>query len=360
MAAASGRSSLVKSLVSAVAIGTGAAVGREGPIIQIGSAIGSALGQFIAMSAGQRITLVAAGAGAGIAATFNMPIGGVLFAIEPMMPEVSATSFLPAAIATGTATFVGRLFFGSQPAFAVPPIAPLLVNATTPLVLVLYAALGVIVGVAATGFIRGLHLFEDLFDRIKNRYLRHVLGMLLVGVLIYGLFRGFGHCYVEGVAYATIRSILLGQMPAAWLLLLLFTCKLLATSLSLGSGSSGGIFSPSLFIGGDAWRRLREPARAAAAADAGRCPKLCPRRHGRDGRRRHRRGDDGGCDDLRNDPRLRHRRADDHRGRLRGRHPPGIVAREHLHDETLPARPRRAESAARQHVPGAPGARGHG
>jgi CIC family chloride channel protein len=240
---------LVKSLASAVAIGTGAAVGREGPIIQIGSAMGSTLGQIIAMTAGQRITLVAAGAGAGIAATFNTPIGGVLFAIELMMPEVSVTSFLPAAIATGTATFVGRLFFGSQPAFMVPPIAPLPVNATTPVVLALYAVLGVIVGVAATGFIRGLHLFEDFFDRIKNRYLRHVLGMLLVGLLIYGLFRGFGHYYVEGVGYATIQSILLDQMPVAWLLFLLFACKLLASSLSLGSGSSGGIFSPSLFMG---------------------------------------------------------------------------------------------------------------
>lgn len=240
---------VVKSFASAVAIGTGSAVGREGPIIQIGSAIGSTLGQIIAMTAGQRITLVAAGAGAGIAATFNTPIGGVLFAIELMMPEVSATTFLPAAIATGTATFIGRLFFGSQPAFTVPPVAPFAVDATTALTLALYAVLGVVVGIAATGFIRGLHLLEDLFDRIAHRYLRHILGMLLVGVLIYALFRGFGHYYVEGVGYATIQSILLGQMSGASLLLLLFACKLLATSLSLGSGSSGGIFSPSLFMG---------------------------------------------------------------------------------------------------------------
>ena len=116
---------LVKSLASAVAIGSGAAVGREGPIIQIGSAIGSTLGQIVRMTPGQRITLVAAGAGAGIAATFNTPIGGVLFAIELMMPEVSVATFLPTAIATGTATFVGRLFFGSQPAFFVPQVSPL-------------------------------------------------------------------------------------------------------------------------------------------------------------------------------------------------------------------------------------------
>jgi CIC family chloride channel protein len=88
---------VAKSLASALAIGSGAAVGREGPIIQIGSALGSTLGQLIRMPAGQRITLVAAGAGAGIAATFNTPIGGVMFAIELMLPEVSVNTFLPVA-----------------------------------------------------------------------------------------------------------------------------------------------------------------------------------------------------------------------------------------------------------------------
>src|ERR1700678_733191 len=114
---------VVKSLTSAVAIGSGSSVGREGPIIQIGSALGSTLGQIIRMPPGQRIALVAAGAGAGIAATFNTPIGGVMFAIELMMPEVSANTFLPVAVATGAATFVGRWFFGDTPAFHVPALA---------------------------------------------------------------------------------------------------------------------------------------------------------------------------------------------------------------------------------------------
>ena len=113
---------LVKSLASAIAIGSGSSVGREGPIIQIGSALGSTLGQIIRMPVWQRISLVAAGAGAGIAATFNTPIGGVMFAIELMMPEVSVETFLPVAIATGAATFVGRWFFGDAPAFHVPPL----------------------------------------------------------------------------------------------------------------------------------------------------------------------------------------------------------------------------------------------
>ncbi len=241
---------VAKSIASALAIGSGAAVGREGPIIQIGSALGSTLGQLIAMTPGQRITLVAAGAGAGIAATFNTPIGGVLFAIELMLPEVSVNTFLPVAVATGTATFIGRLFFGPQPAFHVPSIVPLPASpAAGALVLLLYVLLGCLCGVAAAAFIRGLHLVEDLFDRIPGAYLRHCLGMLLVGLLIYSLYRSFGHYFVEGVGYATIQAILTGKLTTVALLALLLVSKLAATSLSLGSGSSGGIFSPSLFMG---------------------------------------------------------------------------------------------------------------
>jgi chloride channel protein, CIC family len=240
---------VVKSLASAVAIGSGAAVGREGPIIQIGSALGSTLGQIVRMRSGERIILVASGAGAGIAATFNTPIGGVLFAVELMMPEVSARTFLPVALATGTATFIGRFFFGLQPAFHVPALVPLQVDVGSALTLCLYGLLGAVVGVAAAAFVRGLHFLEDLFDRIEGRYTRHVLGMLLVGVLIYLLHRRFGHYYVEGVGYATVQAILLGQLSAVGLLLILFVGKGVATTVSLGSGSSGGIFSPSLYLG---------------------------------------------------------------------------------------------------------------
>jgi chloride channel protein, CIC family len=240
---------LVKSLASAIAIGSGAAVGREGPIIQIGSALGSTFGQVVRMLPAERIILIGAGAGAGIAATFNTPIGGVMFASELMLPEVSARTFLPVALATGTATFIGRFFFGQQPAFLVPPLMPLSVDANSALLLCLYALLGAITGVAAAGFIRALYGAEDLFEHITNRYIRHMLGMLLVGALIYALHQRFGHYYVEGVGYATIQAILLGQLSATGLLFLLFVCKVLATTVSLGSGSSGGIFSPSLFMG---------------------------------------------------------------------------------------------------------------
>jgi CIC family chloride channel protein len=240
---------LVKSLASAIAIGSGASVGREGPIIQIGSALGSTLGQIVRMPAGQRIALVAAGAGAGIASTFNTPIGGVMFAIELMMPEVSVATFLPVAIATGTATFIGRWFFGDTPAFHVPSLQAMAVDRSALLVLVLFAAMGALTGIAAAGFIGGLHLAEDIFDRIRFRYLRHVFGMLILGALMYLLLRTLGQYYVDGVGYATVQAVLAGQISTFWLLGLLAICKAFATSLSLGSGSSGGIFSPSLFMG---------------------------------------------------------------------------------------------------------------
>lgn len=241
---------VVKSIASALAIGSGAAVGREGPIIQIGSGLGSTFGQLVRLVPSQRITLVAAGAGAGIAATFNTPIGGVLFASELMLPEISVDTFLPVALATGTATFIGRLFFGDNPAFAVPTTLAAIPDVPASAVtLTLYALLGAITGVAAAAFVRGLHWLEDAFDRIPGRYVRHICGMALVGILMYALYKAAGHYYVEGVGYATIQATLNGVIPGGAFLLLLFACKMFATTCSLGSGSSGGVFSPSLFMG---------------------------------------------------------------------------------------------------------------
>lgn len=113
---------LVKTLASAVSIGSGGSVGREGPIIQIGSSFGSTVGQLLRLPPWQRITLIASGAGAGIAATFNTPVGGVLFALEIMMHEVSARTLVPVVISTATATYIGQLFFGPHPSFVIPEL----------------------------------------------------------------------------------------------------------------------------------------------------------------------------------------------------------------------------------------------
>ncbi len=241
---------VVKSVASAMSIGTGGSVGREGPIIQIGSSFGSTLGQIIKMPTWQRITLIAAGAGGGIAATFNTPIGGVLFAIELMVPELSVRTFIPVAISTSTATFIGRMFFGAHPSFVIPAFVVANDQLTSPYVFPFYIGLGLLMGVASVLFIKSIYKTEDFFDRLKgNYYTRHMLGMLAEGVIIFILITYFGHYYVQGVGYSTIQDILTGVLTNPSLLLLLFALKLVATSLTLGSGASGGIFSPSLFIG---------------------------------------------------------------------------------------------------------------
>ena len=265
-------------------------------------------------------------------------------------------------VATGAATFVGRWFFGDQPAFQVPTIVrddPARRHGDR--CFSCTRSLGGVVGVAAAGFIRGLHLVEDAFDKIPWRYLRHMLGMLLVGVLMYALFRSLRPVLRRRRRLRDDRRASSPATPRrAWLLGLLFVCKLLATSLSLGSGSSGGIFSPSLFMGATLGGGFAALLATAGLHIRSKRPGLRHGRHGRDGRRRHRRGDDRRHHDLRDDARLRHRHADDPGRRHQRRRAPAAVAREHLHAQTGPARAHAAEGAARQHVPGAPRAGGHG
>jgi CIC family chloride channel protein len=241
---------VVKSIASAISIGTGGSVGREGPIVQIGSSFGSTLGQYVKMAPWQRATLIGAGAGAGIAATFNTPIGGLLFAIELIVPEISVRTFVPVAIATSTATFIGRIFFGNVPSFIIPGFDVSVAHITNPYLLTSYIGLGLLAGLISAVFIKSIYGAEDLFDSMKgNYYTKHMFGMLLQGILIYLLFVYTGHYYVAGVGYSTIQDILMGSLLNPYFLLLLMALKLLATSLTLGSGASGGIFSPSLFIG---------------------------------------------------------------------------------------------------------------
>ena len=240
---------LVKALASSLSIATGGSVGREGPIAQIGSAFGSTLAQCLRLPAWQRVTLIAAGAGAGIAATFNAPIGGVLFAVELLLVEVNARTLLPVALAAVLATLVSRELFGARPSFVVSaqPTGTLVFGANTLLLLLLF---GIIVGVCATLYARAIYGLESCFDAIPGGYfVRHALGMLVVGALMYALLRGTRHYYVEGVGYATVQDVLDGVLTRPGLLVLLFAAKLLATGLTLGSGASGGVFSPALFLG---------------------------------------------------------------------------------------------------------------
>jgi len=244
------RVAIIKSIASAISIGSGGSVGREGPIVQIGSAFGSTLGQIIPMRTQDRITLIAAGSGAGIAATFNAPLGGVVFAIELLLVSANARNLLVVAITVAVATYVSRLLLGIHPSFYVPALETPEFYLEPYLELSAFFVLGGLMGLMSVAFIRGIYWTEDLFDAMPgNYYTRHMLGMLCSGVMMYLMFRYAGQYYVEGVGYATIMDILVGALQDPWFLLLLVVLKLLATCLALGSGASGGVFSPALFIG---------------------------------------------------------------------------------------------------------------
>ncbi|HEY8596494.1 MAG TPA: chloride channel protein [Devosiaceae bacterium] len=241
---------VVKSLASAISIGSGASVGREGPIIQIGASFGSTMARLLNLARWQKITLLAAGAGAGIAATFNTPLGGVLFAVELLLPEVSNRTFLPVVVATATATSIARFIFGLDPAFMVPVAALPPRAAFDPIELMWFAILGIAAGIASWAFIRLLAWCEDVFPAMPgNAYTQNIVGMLMIGVIAYAFQVTTGQLHTAGVGYATVQTILNGNMSLVWLFLALLAGKVVATSISLGSGASGGVFSPSLFVG---------------------------------------------------------------------------------------------------------------
>jgi CIC family chloride channel protein len=175
----------------------------------------------------------------------------VLFAVEILMHEVSVRTLVPVAISTATATYVGRLAFGDNPSFIIPKLSELSSHATHPEALLFYASLGLLAGLVSTLYIRSIYAFEDFFEQRApgNYHLRHGAGMLLVGLASYAMLAATGHYYIQGIGYATIQDILSGALSQPWFLLLLAALKLLATSLTLGSGASGGIFSPALFMG---------------------------------------------------------------------------------------------------------------
>jgi len=238
-----------KALTSAISIGSGGSVGREGPIIQIGSALGSAIGQIIAMPAAQRTMLVAAGGAAGLAATFNAPLGGLLFALELLLVSVNETSISLVTISTVVATFIGYFLFGMDPVLLVTPLPPLDYLSIFRMTL-FFIPFGIFLGLASALFIYLLCGLDDLFHAVfKNPYLRHSIGMFIVGVMFYLCMVFLGHYYIEGLGYALIFDTLKELLVNPWVLSFLFFSKLLATCLTLGSGGTGGVFLPSLVLG---------------------------------------------------------------------------------------------------------------
>ncbi|NQT55620.1 MAG: chloride channel protein [Desulfobacteraceae bacterium] len=229
---------LIKTLASAICISTGGSVGREGPIVQIGSAIGSTIGQLLKISADRMRTLVGCGAAAGIAATFNAPIAGSMFALEIILGDFGLVTFSPIVISSVAATAVSRYFLGDSPAFFVP-VYQLISAWEFPL----YIAMGLFCSVVGVTFTAVLYRLEDIFNSIKfPEYLKAATGGLILGCM------GLLFPYILGVGYGSIYLSLMQLLPW-WLMLVLVPCKILATSITIGSGGSGGIFAPSLFLG---------------------------------------------------------------------------------------------------------------
>jgi CIC family chloride channel protein len=228
----------VKILASAICIGSGGSVGREGPIVQIGSSMASAIGQMLRVPARQLRTIVGCGAAAGIAATFNAPITGALFAVEIIVGDFAVTQFSPIVISAVVATVVSRYFLGNTPAFPVPNY-----QLVSPFELGPYMMVGALAGLVGTVFVRTLYATDDAFGRLAiPEWAKASLGGLLIGAI--GIF--FPHVF--GVGYSSIEMALSGALPIL-LMGVLLGVKILATSITIGSGGSGGIFAPSLFLG---------------------------------------------------------------------------------------------------------------
>ncbi len=233
-----GRVVPVKAVATAVCLGSGGSTGREGPVVQICAAAGSYMAQIFHMRSELTKILLACGATGGIAASFNTPIAGVLFALELVALEFKTRSFIPLVIAAVFATLVSRTFLGDMPGFIVPEYTLI-----SHYELLIYLLLGILAGLVAILFIDTSYRVEAFFNGLNMpSYLKPVLGGVLVGLLALFLPE------ILGGGYDTVSDVLLGKLGFGLCLLLVFG-KILAVSLTLGSGGSGGVFAPSLFIG---------------------------------------------------------------------------------------------------------------
>ncbi len=230
---------VVKSLASALCMGGGGSVGREGPIVQIGSALGSTLGRAVRVAEDRMRVLVACGAAGGIAATFNAPLAGVFFAMELILRDFTAESFGMVVLASVTASVIGRAAFGDEPFLHLPAF-----TVTHLSQYLLFALLGVLAGAVGVAFTRVLYRVEDACDWAWRgpEWARPAVGGLLLGGLLLLLPEMYG------VGYPVLERAVGGKYAIGFLVVLLLG-KMLATSLTIGIGGSGGVFAPSLFMG---------------------------------------------------------------------------------------------------------------
>jgi len=230
---------LVKGLASAITIGSGGSVGREGPIVQIGSALGSSLARLARLPESRVWMLVACGAAGGIAATFNAPIAGVFFALELLLGSFAVSAFGAVVLSSVVASVIGRAFLGDDPFLVLPEFS---VHAHSEYLL--YVVLGLLAAGVGLLFVKVLYATEDIADKLWKgpEWLRPGVGGLLLGLLLLALPQMYG------VGYPVLENAVQGRYVIGFLLVLL-VAKILATSLTIAIGGSGGVFAPSLFLG---------------------------------------------------------------------------------------------------------------
>ena len=252
----------VKSVASAICIGVGGSVGREGPIVQIGSALASSVGQWVRMPENRLRILVACGAAGGIAATFNAPITGVFFGVEIILRELSVEAVFTVMLSAMVADLLSRQFLGDAPFLSGLPSGIALHHLTSYL---LIAGLAVVAALTGLAFAKTLYATEDLCDRIwRNRpeWARPAAGGILLGLLLLALPQMYG------VGYPVLYKAV-GGSYALWFLIILAAGKIIACSLTIGIGGSGGVFAPSLFIGATSGMAFGETARHLIGPAAG-------------------------------------------------------------------------------------------
>ncbi|MBN2722878.1 MAG: chloride channel protein [Deltaproteobacteria bacterium] len=234
------RVAFVKAIAAAISLGSGFSVGREGPIVQIGASIASTIAQFLRASVKQLRTLVACGAAAGIAATFNTPFAGALFAVEVVVGDFGSAKIGPIVISSVVGTVVSHHYLGNFPA-----LAHINFSMVSNFELIIYLLLGLLSGAAGAFFIRILQKSGELFSKIPvNEIFHPAIGGLLVGITV------LTTPYTFGVGYDEINSALgAGGVITLGGAAFIFSAKLFATAVSIGSGASGGVFAPSLFLG---------------------------------------------------------------------------------------------------------------
>jgi H+/Cl- antiporter ClcA len=246
------RITLLKPVSAAISIGTGGPFGAEGPIIATGGAMGSLVGQLLHTTAAERKTLLAAGAAAGMTATFGSPVSAVLLAVELLLFELRPRSLIPVALAAAAGTAVRIAFVGITPAFAMPNIVQPSEGA-----LAAYVLLGALVGVASVAVTRIVYAIEDAFDHLPVHWMWWpAIGAVAVGIC------GYFAPHTLGVGYDNIDRILAGDVAGRGLLFLA-GLKLISWSVSLGSGTSGGTLAPLFTIGGGLGALLGEAAARA-------------------------------------------------------------------------------------------------